>query len=176
MRPPHRPCCRVLTTRRKVHALNWTRNPLPISRSKLVHEVSKKLNRYLNDMAVRSHPVGTNLAIAHKCTVDGYSGWIYRGSVGDRQGFHAHREYVPRQSCFCIQRIITAGNMGGRPFGLKSPRGAEMNEVWYLSRHTPPLQVRNERHLYLFCHAFLCPTTRAPRTEYTLTAVSTGIL
>ncbi|KAF9643436.1 hypothetical protein BDM02DRAFT_3123468 [Thelephora ganbajun] len=35
----------------QIHTLNWTRSRLPIPRSKLAHEVAKKLDRYLNRMA-----------------------------------------------------------------------------------------------------------------------------
>ena len=47
-------CCHMLITRRKIHALNWTKNRLPILRSKLAHEVARKLEGYLNRMIVRS--------------------------------------------------------------------------------------------------------------------------
>lgn len=45
----------MLTTIRKIHTLNWTRDRQPIKRSKLAYEVAKKLKQYLNRMTVRSH-------------------------------------------------------------------------------------------------------------------------
>ena len=56
----------MLIKKRKIHALNWTRNRLPIRRSKLVHEVARKLERYLNRMAVRSYHDETDLTVAYK--------------------------------------------------------------------------------------------------------------
>jgi len=167
-----------LIPKRKVHALNWTRNPLPIPRSKLAHEFAKKIEQYLNRMAVRLHPTEIDLTVAHKYTIEDYSGRIYRRSVEDRYGFHAHRQYVPRQSRFRLQVVFPTRDLGGRPIGPTCPRhGSEVNEVLYLLRRTPPLQVRNKRHLYLFHHAFLSPIiARASRTEYNLTSANTGIL
>ena len=51
----YRLCCHILTTRCKIHALNWTRSRKPIQRSKLAHEVARKVERYLNRMTVRSY-------------------------------------------------------------------------------------------------------------------------
>ena len=55
----------MLTMRRKIHALNWTRNRLPIPRRKLAHEVAKKLERYLNRMAVRLDHDEIGFMVAH---------------------------------------------------------------------------------------------------------------
>lgn len=139
--------------------MNWTRNPLGIPRSKLAHEVAKKLEQYLNRMAVRRHPTEIYLTAAHKCTIEDYSGRIYRRSVEDRYGFYAHRQYVPCQSRFRLQVILPTGDLGGRSIGPTCPCGPEMNEVPYSSRRTLPLHVRNKCHLYLFHHAFLSPTS-----------------
>jgi len=49
----YRLCCHMLTVRWKLHALNWTRNRLPIQRSKLAHEVARKVEQYLTRMVVR---------------------------------------------------------------------------------------------------------------------------
>ena len=51
----YRLCCHMLTTRPKIHALNWTRSRKPIQRSKLAYEVARKVERYLDYMAVRSY-------------------------------------------------------------------------------------------------------------------------
>ena len=51
----YRLCCHMLITSRKIHALNWTRSRKPIQRSKLAHEVARRVERYLNRMAVRSY-------------------------------------------------------------------------------------------------------------------------
>ena len=64
----------MLTTTRKIHTLNWTRNRLPISRSKLAQEVAKKLERYLNHMAVRSCHDEIDFTIAYKHIVEGRPG------------------------------------------------------------------------------------------------------
>ena len=64
----------MLTSRRKIHVLDWTRNRLPITRSKLAHEVAKKLERYLNLMAVRSCHNGVDFAVAHNDIVELYPG------------------------------------------------------------------------------------------------------
>ena len=49
----YRLCWHMLITRWKIHALNWTRSRKPIPRSKLAHEVARKVERYLTRMAVR---------------------------------------------------------------------------------------------------------------------------
>jgi len=84
-------CHRILTTKWKIHALNWTRNRVPIPRSKLAHEVARKLERYLNRMAVRLYRDGTSLTVAHERLAGGYSGRICRRSVEDWGRFHENR-------------------------------------------------------------------------------------
>ena len=66
----------MLITGRKIHALNWTRNRLPIPRSKLAYEVSKKVEQYLNRMAVRSYRDVVNFMVVHERILEGYSGRI----------------------------------------------------------------------------------------------------
>jgi len=68
----------------KIPTRNWTKNRRPILRSKLVYEVARKVERYLNHMAVRSHPAEANLTFAHEYTVGDHSGRTYRRSVEDR--------------------------------------------------------------------------------------------
>ena len=47
---------------------------MPITRSKLAHEVAKKLERYLNLMAVRLCHNGVDFAITHNDIVELYPG------------------------------------------------------------------------------------------------------
>ena len=47
-----------LTIKWKISVLDWTKDRLPITRSKLAHEVAKKLQLYLDNIAVRSYPNG----------------------------------------------------------------------------------------------------------------------
>jgi len=49
----------------KIHVLDWTRNPLPITRSKLSHEIAKKVERYLNYITVGLCFDGINIVAAH---------------------------------------------------------------------------------------------------------------
>jgi hypothetical protein len=49
--------------KRKIHTMNWTRTRKPIPRSKLAHEIARKLDRYLNHMSVRSHSVGIDATV-----------------------------------------------------------------------------------------------------------------
>lgn len=63
---------------RKIHTLNWAKDRLSIRRSKLAHEVAKKLERYLNHMAVRLYRNGINFMVAHKRVVEGRSRRIRR--------------------------------------------------------------------------------------------------
>lgn len=70
----HQLRCHILTSRWKIHALDWTRKRQPITRSKLAHEVSKKLERYLRQMAVRSHCNQFNLTVVHQHITENYPG------------------------------------------------------------------------------------------------------
>lgn len=67
---------RVLTVRGKINILDWTRKRLPITRSKLAHEVARKLERYLDYMAVRSYRDRFNVGVAHQHNIEIHSGWI----------------------------------------------------------------------------------------------------
>ena len=62
----------MLTASWKINALGWTRDRLPITRSKLAYEVAKKLKRYLDSMAVRSHPDGISLTLLLKTELQNY--------------------------------------------------------------------------------------------------------
>jgi len=57
--------CHALTSWWKIHAQDWTRKRKPITRSKLAHEVAKKLEQYLRQIAVRSHRNQFNFTVAH---------------------------------------------------------------------------------------------------------------
>ena len=154
----------MLTTRRKIHTLDWTRSRAPIKRSKLAHEVARKLKRYLIQMAVRSQLTMIDFTVAHKYIVEYYPGRVYRRSMEDRHGFHGHRQYVPRPPRICLQGILPTGDLGGRPVRLTRPRGPGMSNIYWTA---PPSQVENMRHLYLL---------HLSRAEYTLTSMNTGIL
>ena len=52
--PPNQSHRQMLIMRRKIHVLGWARSRLPITRSKLAHEIAKKVQRYLTTIAVRS--------------------------------------------------------------------------------------------------------------------------
>jgi carboxypeptidase C (cathepsin A) len=56
--PHHHP----LTIKWKISALGWTKNRLPITRSKLAYEVAKKLKLYLDNIAVRSYRNGVDFS------------------------------------------------------------------------------------------------------------------
>ena len=82
-------CCHILTASCKIHALDWTRKRRPITRSKLAHEIARKLERYLHDMAVRPHRSIFNLGTTHRHTTEinsGYIGW----PVEDWPRIHEH--------------------------------------------------------------------------------------
>ena len=64
----------VLTARGKINTLNWTRKRLPITRSKLAHEVARKLERYLDHMAVRSYRDRFNIRVTHQHNIEIHSG------------------------------------------------------------------------------------------------------
>lgn len=66
--------CHVLTSWWKIHTRDWTKQNLPITRSKLAHEVAKKLEQYLRQTAVRSHRNQFNFAVAHWHITETYSG------------------------------------------------------------------------------------------------------
>jgi len=68
--------CHILITRWKIHALNWTRNREPIPRSKLAHEVARKLERYLSRMTVRLYHDEIGFTATHERLVEDYSGRI----------------------------------------------------------------------------------------------------
>jgi len=65
----------------KIHVLDWTKDRLPITRSKLAHEVAKQVERYLNCIAVRSCFDVINFATTHHRVVETYFGRIRQGSV-----------------------------------------------------------------------------------------------
>ena len=69
--------------RRQIHAMNWTRNREPIPRSKLAHDVARKLERYLNRMAVSLYHDEANITVTHESFVEDRPGRICRGSVED---------------------------------------------------------------------------------------------
>ena len=50
-------------------------------RSKLAHEVAKRVERYLNYVAVRSYFDRVNFTTAHDRVVESSFEWIGRGSV-----------------------------------------------------------------------------------------------
>ena len=60
----------------KIHVSDWTKNRLPITRSKLAYEVAKKVERYLNSIAVRSYFDGYNFIAPHDRIVEIPFGWI----------------------------------------------------------------------------------------------------
>jgi len=91
VRPAYRLYCHMLTTRLKIHALNWTRNRVPIQRSKLAHEVAKKVDRYLNHMDVRLYRNETGFTVTHDPLAEDCSGRVRRRSVEDRRGVHENR-------------------------------------------------------------------------------------
>ena len=75
--------CQILTLSCKIHALDWTKERRPITRRKLVHEVARKLDRYLHDMAVRPRRSVFNFRITHQHTAETTFGYLDRKSVGD---------------------------------------------------------------------------------------------
>ena len=82
MCPSNQLSYQVLIARWKIHVLDWTKNRLPIKRSKLAHEVAKKVERYLDCIAVCSRFDVINFTAAHYCVVvETYFGWIRGGSV-----------------------------------------------------------------------------------------------
>jgi hypothetical protein len=65
--------CHTLTPKWKIHVLDWTRNRQPIKRSKLAHDVAKKLEQYLNHIAVRCVAIGSLQSLTtapQKFTID----------------------------------------------------------------------------------------------------------
>jgi len=101
-----------LTTACKIHVLGWTKKRLPITRSKLAYEVAKKLERYLNHIAVRSFRDEPNFAVTHNRIIELYPGRIRRGLLEGWTRFHAHRQYVSGPSHVCLQGILPTGDLG----------------------------------------------------------------
>lgn len=83
--PPNQLSNQVLSTRWKIHVLDWTKNRQPITRSKLAYEVAKQVQRYLNQcITVRSCFDVINFATTHHRRLEIYFGWIRRGAVEGR--------------------------------------------------------------------------------------------
>ena len=154
----------MLTTTWKIHTLSWTRDRQPIKRSKLAYEVAKKLKQYLNRMTVRSHRNGIDLVFSQ-----GYCRGLLRTNLSKIGGGLVE---VSCSSTICSWSISYLSprdpsnqKSGWRTLRLTCPCGLEINEVSYLLEYVPPSQFRNEHHLYLFHNTFLCPISRAHRTD-----------
>jgi len=153
--PPDQSHSQALIMWWKIHVLGWARNRLPITRSKLSHEVAKKVERYLASVAVRSSFNRADFT-AHDRTVESSFEWIRRGSMEGWRRLHAHRQYVSGPPCICLQGILPTGDLGRGPFGASGPCRLRMSAalysfgltfLWFPSFHVLVAEYISDHHL-----------------------------